>query len=427
MAWQQHVADVGLEIDPDTGLLVYREIVVSVFRQNGKTTLVLCAECARCLLWGGPQRVAYSAQNGSEARQKFKEDQVPIIEGSDLNHLVQRFYMSDGNTGMTWKNGSRISVLNNTQESGHGKTLDMAVLDEVFSDKDNSREQALLPTMATRSDAQIWNTSTAGTQASTYLRRKVEVGRAAVASGKNTGIAYFEWSIPDDEDIDSPDVWRNRIPALGVTITEDYLHHARATMTDSDFRRAFGNQWTVTEERVIPGEWWMAVNVRGLELDRDTSLFAIDGRADRSSAAIVAADQSGAVDFVTVRPGVGWLVDWFTQNDERKKKTVALDGHGPLAIVGDDLERAGVTVNRLDSLAVRKACGRFYDGVADQKMQVRQDDTLTEAVAAATTKTTADAWRWHRDAPGSEILMAASLAYATAHSDETWEPLLAWT
>ena len=41
MPWQQLVADVGLELDPESGLPAYREIVVTVPRQSGKTTLVL--------------------------------------------------------------------------------------------------------------------------------------------------------------------------------------------------------------------------------------------------------------------------------------------------------------------------------------------------------------------------------------------------
>jgi hypothetical protein len=65
-------------------------------------------------------------------------------------------------------------------------------------------------------------------------------------------------------------------------------------------------------------------------------------------------------------------------------------------------------------LEVRKACGRFYDAVADRKTQVRTDERFESAVAAATKKVTGDTFSWHRDSPGGELLMALSLAYATA-------------
>ncbi len=414
MAWQQYVADVALEVGSD-GRLAYREVVVSVMRQNGKTTLVLAAECARCLMWGGEQRVVYSAQTGKDARTKFKEDQKPLIEKSALSHFVRRFYLSDGNTSMVWHNGSRINVIDNTPSAGHGKTLDLAIIDEAFTDKDNTREQALLPTMATRPDPQIWNVSTAGTPDSTYLRRKVDVGRAAVAAGKTSGVAYFEWAIPEDEDIDDPAVWENRMPAFGVTIDEDFIRHARQTMSDGDFRRAIGNQWTDTAERFIPSEWWAAASQHGVEADRQTSVFAIDARADRSSAAIAVADADGNIELVAHKPDVSWVFDWLTETPERRLLTVVVDRNGPISGIADDLEQNGTRVERLDSTASRKACGKFYDGLSDHEIQIRDSKQTTEAANSAASKATADLWAWNREAPGGEILMAMSLAYGVAY------------
>ena len=425
MGWQQYVADVGLEIDSDTGRLAYKEVIVSVMRQNGKTTLVLAAECARCLLWGSEQRVAYTAQTGKDARAKFKDDHLPIIGKSGLTKFVKRPYLSDGNTSLLWNNGSRISVLDNTPAAGHGKTLDLAVIDEAFADTDNAREQALLPTMATRQDAQIWNTSTAGTPASAYLFRKVELGRAAVLSGESSGVAYFEWAIPEDEDVDDPAIWAKRMPAYGVTIHEDYIRHARQTMTDGDFRRAIGNQWTETEERVIPGEWWSAVAGRDV-LAAKPGVLALDARADRSRASVVRADSAHNVQVVAVRQGVNWVVGEFLEHIP-KTVTVVVDKYGPCAGVANELESAGYQITRLDSLQVRSACTRFYDDIADRKMRVRLEDEVDTAVRSAVKRMSSDSWVWHRDAPGGEILMAASISYMSAVTETEVFPPVAWS
>lgn len=411
MEWQRFVADVGLEVDSSTGRLAYREVIVSVMRQNGKTTLVLAAECARCLLWGGEQRVAYTAQTGKDARTKFKDDHLPLIRRSPLNKLVGRPYLSDGNTALLWKNGSRISVLDNTPSAGHGRTLDLAVIDEAFADQDNDREQALLPTMATRPGSQIWNVSTAGTSESTYLLRKVESGRAAVKAGQTSGIAYFEWAIPPDEDVDDPAVWANRMPAYGVTIHDEFIRHARQTMTDGDYRRAVGNQWTETAERLIPGDWWRMVVDPQVRADR--VVYAVDAKPDRSEAAVFRADQQGRVELVAVRPNVEWVLNEFREKVADNYHTVVVDGYGPAALVGDDLEREGFRVQRFDSLGVRKACARFYDAVADHdRIQVRADDRLDAAVANAARRSSADAWAWSRDVSGGHLLVGMSLAYA---------------
>jgi phage terminase large subunit-like protein len=74
MGWQQMVADVLLELLPGTRIPAYREGVVTVPRQQGKTTLILCLAVQRALRWPGQPRIAYSAQTGSDARRKLLDD-----------------------------------------------------------------------------------------------------------------------------------------------------------------------------------------------------------------------------------------------------------------------------------------------------------------------------------------------------------------
>ena len=66
MPWQQHVADVALELDPETGELYYEEVVITVPRQSGKTTLLIALMVWRCVMMARrlalPQTVTYLAQ-----------------------------------------------------------------------------------------------------------------------------------------------------------------------------------------------------------------------------------------------------------------------------------------------------------------------------------------------------------------------------
>src|SRR5688572_29464794 len=70
MPWQSLVADVAGEMLPD-GTPAFREVIVTVPRQQGKTTWLLAMEVERCTLRDRPQRVAYTAQTGSDARKKM--------------------------------------------------------------------------------------------------------------------------------------------------------------------------------------------------------------------------------------------------------------------------------------------------------------------------------------------------------------------
>src|SRR5262245_55344483 len=63
MPWQRLAADVGGEYDPATGVPYYREVIITIPRQSGKTTLFLSWQIDRCLApqWAQPQRSVFTA------------------------------------------------------------------------------------------------------------------------------------------------------------------------------------------------------------------------------------------------------------------------------------------------------------------------------------------------------------------------------
>jgi hypothetical protein len=397
MPWQQLVADVGAEYDPATGVPFYREVVVTVPRQSGKTTLVLAFEVQRATAWGRSQRMAYTAQTGFDARKKLVDDQAPIVMRSSVKSLVDRVLRAAGQEAIIFKGGSRIEVMATSDAAGHGRTLDLGVIDEAFADTDARREQAILPAMATRRDAQILVVSTAGTDESVYLRRKVDMGRRSATEDPGSGIAYFEWSAPDEADPDDEAVWWACMPALGHTIDVSVVRHARATMTDGEFRRAYLNQWTTSDDRVIPAATWDLVNAPDVRPVGDVT-FGVDVNPERSAAAIVAAG-GGAVEVIEHRPGVGWLLERCKELDVRwGSPGWVVDGSAssPAASLVPDIERAGLMVREVKGAELARACGQFYDDVVEQCIQIRRHPSLDAAVAGADQRTVGDAWTWAR-------------------------------
>lgn len=410
MPWQQSVVDAGLELNGE-GLPAYREIVVTVMRQSGKSVLVLALELDRAILWDVPQRVAYTAQTGWDARKKLVDDHAPVLMSSPLKGTVQRVLRGAGNEGIVFRSGSRIDVMASTDTAGHGRTLDLGVIDEAMSDIDDRREQAILPAMATKPAGQLLVVSTAGTDASVYLRRKVETGRAAAEADTGSGIAYFEWSIPNDADMDDPAVWWEFMPALGWTITEDVVAHARATMSDHEFRRGFANQWTAADvERVIPVEMWDLVQ-DPLAAPVAPLVFAVDVLPDRSAASIASAG-GGVVELVEHREGVSWVVQRLVDLQSRWGGDVVLDSGGPAGALIEDLEAAGVKVCALGNAEVVAACARFYDRVADGQLKVRCSPLLDEACAGLAKRPVGDRFVWSRTTSRADVtpLMAVTLA-----------------
>lgn len=384
MPWQQLVADVGLEVD-DAGVPFYREVIVTVPRQSGKTTLVLAWELQRALGWGTPQRVVYTAQQGKDAGLKLLADQVPLIERSKLAGVVEQVYRAAGKEALILANGSRVEVMATTEDAGHGRTVDLGVIDEAFADVDARREQALLPAMSTRRAGQILIVSTAGTDASLYLRSKVELGRTSV-DDESSRIAYFEWSAPADADPADPAVWWSCMPALGRTIDEPVVAHARASMSDGEFRRAFLNQWTSVEDRVIPKLVWEAACSPAVAPTTGV-VFGFEVTPDRSGGSIVACSSDGIVELVEHRTdGVGWL-------PQRIRELLSGWGGRAVCVSGGPaaaLECGGM----LSPTDYVRACGSFFDGLAERRIRVRRDGRMDEAAASVMRKPVGDAWRW---------------------------------
>jgi hypothetical protein len=411
MPWQQQIADIALEVMPD-GTPAFRELNVLVPRQCGKTSLMLAMELHRALLWGTPQVIGYTAQTGWDARRKLIDDQVPLLEVSQLASTIKRVYRGAGMESIHFKNSSRIDVMPSTPTAGHGRVINLGIIDEAFSDEDDRREGALLPAMATKRDAQLFVISTAGTQSSLYLKRKVEQGRAMVDAGIDEGVAYFEFSAGDDDDIDDPATWWRTIPALGLTIDESVIAHARGTMTEGEFRRAYLCQWTVLDEAAIPAKFVARV------MDAETApsgrlSFGIDVAMDRSYSSISVADETGRVELIDHREGVGWVVDRALDLWRKHKGTLVVDGYSPANSLVDRLEGGGIPVTRYTIRDMTAACGLFYDAVLDDAIRIRPHASLEAAIESAKRKQMASGWLWSRTVETADLtpLFAATIAY----------------
>jgi phage terminase large subunit-like protein len=239
MPWQDEVNGVATEQDA-AGRFAYRQVVLEVMRQQGKSVDLLSMMIARALRRPGTQ-ISYTAQTRLDARHRMLDVWWPRIERSKLAPFIG-IRRGSGSEALVFKNGSLLGLVSNTQTSGHGDNLDLGVIDEAWAQTDDHLEQAMRPAMMTR-DAQLWVVSAAGTEASAYFRGKVEDGRARAEMGVTENGCYIGYSFADDEDPADPAVWRRRMPALGITVSEETVRTDYELMELPEFRRAYGCQW----------------------------------------------------------------------------------------------------------------------------------------------------------------------------------------
>jgi hypothetical protein len=432
MPWQRHVADVALEVDPATGRLAYRTVVLTVPRQQGKTALLLAVWLQRALGFGGKQNIAWTMQSALEARQKWEDEHVPALMASPLAGAVRKVRRTNGSEAVLFANGSNQQLMASTSSSGHGKSLDLGVVDEAFAFADDRLEVAIRPAMRTRPEPQFWIVSTMGDAASTWFHGWVEAGRAIVDAGQRSDVAFFEWSAPEDADPADPATWWACSPAMGHTITEDVLRSEYASAVAKPdglaaFRRSSLNQRTTQRaDPAIPRAWWDACAVTDSAPCRPMTC-AVDVALDRSAASIASAWRrvDGRVQLeVDWREGVDWLDGRIAEVDARWSPRWLLDPRSPAVTLLGAREWVAVT-----PAEQAQAAGSLFDCVQQQKVAHIAQVPLAVALDGAAKRPVGDgAWTWSRRTSVVDIspLVAVTLAHhGAATSTASSDPMLA--
>ena len=415
---QRLIVDVAGEIDPDTGLLAYSQVVVVGPRQvTGKTELILPVLAHRCLgvFRDGagvpqPQRVIYTAQTADMARMKWRDVHLPRILASRKirAHLANPSAQYGGARlrlnaeAMLWRNGSVWSPISTTGKTGGtGDTLDLGVIDEAWANEDARTELSMRPAMLTRDWRQTWVMSMvpglSRKQPNTwsYLLSKIELGKARVEADVRHGTAFFMWAAPDGADPGAESTWWSCMPALG--------HTTRVEAVRDDFESEGMSLVDFCAEYLgwIPGgstPRWTLISQDTWGRLRDP-LSAIDGghalgveiSEDRTHGWIGAAGRrsDGHWHGEVVEPGhkeaagvVG--VDWMLPRllelcDDGRPVTVVVDPSRPANSLIIPLRnhrcryhRTGIDVSTPNSRQMAAACGRFYDATGQEP---REDDT----------------------------------------------------
>lgn len=462
MPWQQHVADVAFEQNPD-GSLVYGEVDLVVGRQEGKTALKFVVMMHRLVVMAqthGPQRVTYTMQNRLKARTRLERDYAVRLRGArgfreipsksrerPTRQTQWRLGMNSGVEHIQFGPSSYMQIDTPSRTGGHGDTLNLGAIDEAFAHEDDTVEVGMEPALLIPADSQLWVMSAAGDVKSKYLYRKVLAGRQLVEDGGDSGTCYLEWSSPDDVDPGDPAAWAAACPALGIIhpdgsgLTEAKLSQRweaaqrKGTEGIDLFRRSYLCQWPEvpvledeTSFRVIPaGEWAACEEIGHRPAGELTYAIDLDVNARGEEWCSVVASDGTHVEDVTphdVSPGTAWVVP-ATAKRRSEIGELLIDTNGPAAKLIVPLEEAGVVVRRVSPQEAVQASMLFADRVREGSVRHIGQRRLTAAVAGVARRDVGDgAWRFSRKKSLADIspLNAASFAYWAAQAAGETEP-----
>lgn len=393
MPWQRDFLAVACEIDPATGLFWYRNVILILPRQGGKTSTSRGKITHRALTTTDALML-YTAQDRNKARKRLEKNFYNPLKASPLGQYLGKPRWQAGSEALRWTTGAELGIDAVGRKTGHGDTLTEAHIDEAYAHRDTAIEQGITPTLITVPGSQKWITSAAGDTDSTFLWNKVEMGRALVDSKQESRTLYWEFSAGEGLDPDDPETSLVSHPAIGHTITLDSVLDDVLNSTDKDDAyRAYYGWWPKPKAapRVIPTEAWES-NYVNEEDDpwTGTPFWTIDTSPDRETTSIAmgaASTVPGKVCYVELYEqllGTAGVVQTMVKlRSVHGGNIIALDGNGAAKSLRTDLEKERFEVIPVTGPQRVDACGGFYDDALVGGLLFENDHLLNTAMGNA--------------------------------------------
>jgi hypothetical protein len=441
-AWQQDFITDACGESAD-GLWSSFECGLIVSRQNGKGAVLEARVLAGLLLFG-ERLILWSAHEMKTAMEAFRRCEELFTSDPELKKLVKAIHRSNGNEGIELKSGARLKFVARSKGSGRGFSADLVILDEAYA-LTEEQMAALIPTLSSRPNPQIWYTSSPpldGVTGSHLFRLRDRAGR------HDPNLCWYDYGL-QDVSLDELDqvaladeqIWLKTNPAVGIRIPLKFIRSEFATMPPVDFARERLGIWPrqiSAGSGVIDPKLWEEL---ADPASRPGDLaFAVDINPARTHAAIVAVgtrpansalgapqDVGGPLQCAVIAyaPGTDWVATRLAQLKAKYNPVaIGLDVKGPCGSLLLDLEQVGIKASdktaeptRGDLIVptageVAAAFGLFVDAARQKQLFHSDDNVLNLALAGAKTRALVGGSAWDRQG-GTDIspLVAATLAH----------------
>jgi len=412
--WQvellRHVLEVYPDGHPRAGELRYRQVIISLGRQNGKTELAAILGLLGLLRMANTLVIGI-ASSREQATLIFKRTLL-AINGTSLK---KRFKRLTDTRGIEAADGSLYEIKPAKGAALQGLPIGTGVVDEVHLLK-VELWTALVAGMGARPNTLVVGITTAGDDDSQLLKNLYQTAHKA-AEGDPTYERFgaFIWEAPEarvpETDEELLQFLHAANPALagGRLDPELVLADVRA-MPAPDILRYRLNRFVESLNAFLPLSLWGHGTRRATDTfprDRRPDI-CIDRTPDWSYATVSAAvkDENGIVHTELVaainRPSQEQLVDICVRLAKHNPRNFVVDNY-TLKTLGLELRKRGLPVYMLTQSDVLSASSRFYALVQQLKIRHRGDPLLTLQLPGTVRKNVGEQFRISRKDSSIEI------------------------
>lgn len=415
-AWQEDLLARITEINPATGRLRWRQYLISLGRQNGKTEIA-AALGLLFMLWLAAPYVVGIASSAEQARLVY-DRAMRVIRSNPA--LRERFDALTETRGIRAKDGGRWELKASKSAALQGLPISLAVVDEVHLVKP-ALWGDLVNGLGGRPDSLVAGITTAGDDSSTLLKR-------LYGEAEKGTIGFAIWEAPEshvpDDDVTLGEYLTAANPAIAsgrvdlATVIQDCR-----TMPDPDVLRFRLNRFVASQDTFMPVTRWAASSwaddgaagdgaPRAEEFPQLPShriVFTIDRTPEWSYATVTATARADDGTLYTqvaasiVRPDLARLERVCLALDAQTPgATYAMDGYG-LKELAEMLRRDGLNTQVLRQADVISASSFAYAAIVRGRVRHPGDPLLTAQLPRTARKNIGNAFRIVRQDSGSDI------------------------
>lgn len=363
----------------------FRSYVVSMGRQNGKSTIAVALSLWFMLI-RGDANVFCLASNRDQAGIVYQRFLQAIINNP---HLKKRFFKTSETRGLATHTGGVFKSMPSKGAALQGHALSGVIADELHIMNEDVWDSVVIGA-GQQSDSIVVGITTAGSSDSSLLLRLYEHGK-----NQAPGMGFALWEAPEGSDIDDLEALKAANPALACgRMDSDQVIDEVRSLPKSDAIRYRLNRFIDQDNAWLDIDQW--VTLPRIDIDtRSNVVLCVDRSPDWSGATMTASwvhqDQIHTdVVFSFVDTNYEKLLGATKMALEQiNYSSVCMDSYslGDLATV---LEQSAHNVKKLTKKDAINAQSMVRKAILDKKLHQPYNEILTSQMRRAAVKEVAD-------------------------------------